>query len=355
MRTNDEKIYPLISIIVANWNSIRFRKLLDEFFESVFNLEYPNDRYEVIVVDNGSKDSSYKYIKEKYHNIKLIKLDKNYGFTKANNIGASFSRGEFLALINNDTVLEKNWLIEMVKYASKNADNIYCSNMLRYDKRDIISFNGGKLLSWGWTYPMQCYEEDKSNESNPILSFYADGCGTLISKKLFFALGGFDEDYHTYCEDYSLSWKAQLQGHKIYCIPTSKFYHNVSTTMGSRSLFTVYLLWRNRLRNMIKYPEIFTLLTMLPIYVACSIVTIVMIYLYQERNVSLIYPIVKAHIHVLLEFPKLLMERRIIQKDRKITDKELADIGLMLSFSESIRMVFKFLKYRTRFLKGIKK
>jgi len=94
---------------------------------------------------------------------------------------------------------------------------------------------------------------------------------------------------------------------------------------------------------------------MLPIYVACSIVTIVMIYLYQERNVSLIYPIVKAHIHVLLEFPKLLMERRIIQKDRKITDKELADIGLMLSFSESIRMVFNFLKYRTRFLKGIKK
>jgi len=353
MRTKDKQKYPFVSIIVANWNSLRFKGLLDEFFESIFNLEYPSDRYEVIVVDNGSTDTSYNYIKERYHKVKLIKLDKNYGFTKANNIGASFARGKFLALINNDTVLDKKWLIEMMKYASKNADNIYCSKMLRYDKRKIICFNGGKLLRWGWTKPIQSFEEDKSNVSNPFLSFYADGCGTLISKKLYFELGGFDEYYHTYCEDYSLSWKALLYGHKIYCIPKSKFYHNISTTMGSRSSFVIYLLWRNRLRNIIKYPEILTLIIMLPSYIACSIFTFIAIYLYQEKNGSLIYPIIKAHIRVLFELSMLINERRKIQANRKISDKELFNSGLMISFSESIRMSLNFIKYRNRFLKEI--
>ena len=348
-----EKIKPRVTILVANYNSLKFRDLLDEFFESVLNLNYPKDRYEVIVVDNGSRDGSLKYIRENYPRVRVIELDKNYGFAKANNIGASLSTGEFLALMNNDTVLDRNWLIEMVKYAVEEPNAIYCSKTLRYDKRDTIVFNGGKLLKWGWTNPLQCYQKDNENENAPILSFYADGCGTLISKETFSELGGFDEDYVSYCEDYSLSWKALLHGYKIYCIPTSKFYHKISETFGLRRPLVIYLFWRNSLRNIIKYPELSTLLAILPLYIFYSLFAYIVYYSFQEKNFLTIFPMIKAHFHVLRELPKLLKERKKIQAERKISDKELSNMGLILSFNESIKESLIFLKCKRKFWEGM--
>ena len=116
---NKNKTLPFCSIIVLNYYG---EKVIRDTIESLLSLNYPKERYEIIIVDNGSKDDSRKILlelKEKNNQIKLIFSDKNLGFSKGNNLGISAARGEYVALINNDCFAEKDWLIAMVKTAQK--------------------------------------------------------------------------------------------------------------------------------------------------------------------------------------------------------------------------------------------
>lgn len=128
------KNFPLCSVIILNYFG---EKVLEDTLKSLFNLNYPKDKLEIIVVDNNSKDSSLETIK-KYTDqdkIKSILLNKNYGFSKGNNYGLKIAKGEYVALLNNDCVVDKNWLIELVKVANKNPKALaFASKILLYSK-----------------------------------------------------------------------------------------------------------------------------------------------------------------------------------------------------------------------------
>ncbi len=122
---------------------------LEEGFESVFNLNYPRDKYEVVVVDNASSDGSPEWIRQNYPEVRLVRLDKNTGFARGNNIGVNCCQGKFITLANNDTVMDKDWLVELVKQALKDPQAIYCGKTLSYSKRDYIIFGGVCFLPGG--------------------------------------------------------------------------------------------------------------------------------------------------------------------------------------------------------------
>ncbi len=328
---------PLISILMVNYNG---QAHLKEFFESVFELNYPKERYEVVVVDNASCDGSADWIWKNYPQVKLICLDKNYGFTTGNNIGVKYCRGTFLALINNDTVLDKNWLIELVKHAVKDADAIYGSKMMWYSRRDYIVYGGGRLFAWGEPCHLQTYSKDPGTEREPSLTMYADGCGELISKEIFLKLDGFDESYFCYSDDIELSWKAWLLGYRIYFVPTAKFYHKVSATLGSRSFAFIYYIVRNQLRNIFKFTEFPNLIIMLPSYAFYSLSLYLAVYCFQEKKFSLILPMTKAFLKFFTEIPQLTPVRRHFQKYRRIRDRDLKKMGLILTFSQSVCEAF---------------
>lgn len=105
-----------VSIITVNYNG---RKYLGGFLDSVFKIDYPTDKYEVIVVDNASTDRSVKFIKDNYPQTKIIESARNLGFGKGNNLAMAQARGELFFLVNNDTVLDKNCLSEIVKTFTK--------------------------------------------------------------------------------------------------------------------------------------------------------------------------------------------------------------------------------------------
>ena len=344
---------PFVSILVVNYNG---KKHFDEFFNSMFNLEYPKTRYEIVVVDNGSSDGSVEYLVDKYSEyikgrrfpkIKIIKLNKNYGFAEGNNIGVNYCDGEFIALINNDTVVDKYWLSELIKHAVKDPNAIYGSKMLWYIKKDYIVYHGGVYLAWGWPLHLKGFEKNSDDQTEQILSVYADGCGMLISKSLFLKLGGFDKSYFAYAEDYELSWKAWLQGYRVYFIPTAKFYHKVSSTLGRISPNYIYLLWRNQLRNIIKFVELHNLLIMLPLFILHTIATYLI--LLVEGHPLTIIPMIKAYLKVLSELPTLIEIRREIQSRRVVRDRDLKKLGLILSFRESIMKSLDLLRKRKKF------
>ncbi len=324
---------PFVSILVLNYNGMAH---LDEFLGSATNLNYPRDKYEIVIVDNGSTDGSPEYIERNYPEVKLIRLDRNYGFAQGNNIGARYCKGDFLALINNDTVLDKNWLIELVRAAMEKPDAIYGSVMLKYGTRDVIIYHGGKLTAWGFARHLRTWERYSSPGGKPIMTFYADGCGLLISKDLFLRLGGFDGDYFCVAEDYELSWKAWLMGHEVFLIPTAKFWHKVSATMGAMSSRHMYLLWRNQLRNIIKFAEGANMLRMLALTIIYTIFASISLFCFLERKPYLILSVVKAYADVLRELPRLMRKRGVFQQIRKLRDKQLRKMGLIMGFLESI-------------------
>ncbi|MBI2011802.1 glycosyltransferase family 2 protein [Candidatus Daviesbacteria bacterium] len=156
---------PICSIIVLNYYG---EKVIRDTLDSLLNLNYPKKNYEIIVVDNNSKDKSKEILNKyanNYKNIKLIFLNKNLGFSRGNNVGIKKAKGEFVALLNNDCVVEKNWLKELVKIASKDK-KIFAVNskILLYQKFINIKFNiSPKLIPvYSWLSKSKLYNGSAS-------------------------------------------------------------------------------------------------------------------------------------------------------------------------------------------------
>ena len=118
---------PKISIIIVNHNG---KKLLEDCLTSLMKSEYPQDKYEIIVVDNASSDTSVSYIAKNFPTIKVITLDTNCGFTGANNVGIDHANGEYIVLLNNDTIVDPDWIRQLVIAAKPERVGIVSSKLL---------------------------------------------------------------------------------------------------------------------------------------------------------------------------------------------------------------------------------
>jgi len=224
---------PKISIIIVNWNG---REYLKTCLDSVFSQSYKN--FKVILVDNGSTDDSLDFVKKNYSDVEIIPLDKNYGFAKANNIGMEAALKdetvEYIALLNNDTKVEKKYLIELVKViSSDNKIGICASKMLRMDNPGILDSTGhifpdgvGVINDRGGGETDIGQYDDKLD----VIGACAGAC--LYKRKMLEEIGLFDESFGSYYEDAELSWRAYKAGWKAKYVPTALVYHKRYGTSG---------------------------------------------------------------------------------------------------------------------------
>jgi GT2 family glycosyltransferase len=104
-----------VSIITVNYNG---RRHLASLLPSLLELDYPPERREILVVDNGSTDGSVAFVRDTYPGVRVIESGENLGFAGGNNLGMRAARGELVALINNDTVADRSWLRGLVEAAA---------------------------------------------------------------------------------------------------------------------------------------------------------------------------------------------------------------------------------------------
>lgn len=233
-----------VSVVIPNYNG---EKYLEKCLDSLMEQSLKPD--EIIIVDNDSKDKSIDIINKYKNKIKLIVLDKNYGFSVAVNRGIRESNSEYVALLNNDTELDKNWLEELVKCISSDK-NIFscCSKMLRYDNRNIIDDAGDFYTALGWEQKIgdganACKKHMVSKEV-----FSACAGAAIYRKEIFDKIGYFDENFFAYMEDVDLSYRAKIYGYKNYYCADAKVYHIGSATSGSKyNNFKVKLASRNNI------------------------------------------------------------------------------------------------------------
>lgn len=113
-----EKNNLLVSIIILNYNGKLF---LEECFSSLYKIDFPKEKYEIIMVDNGSSDLSVKFTKGNFPDIRIIESKVNLGFAGGCNLGVKESRGKYVVFLNNDTKVEKKWLEVLVKRIESNT------------------------------------------------------------------------------------------------------------------------------------------------------------------------------------------------------------------------------------------
>jgi len=231
---------PLVSVIVLNYNA---GELLLNCIESVKKSAYKN--LEIIVVDNISTDKSQKICKEKYPDIKLIQNDENFGYWEGNNIGIREAKGDYIIILNPDTIVESNWIEELISAYNKFGEGLYQPKHLSLNEKTVYMSAGNMLNIFGFGYAREKGNKDE-NQFNKIEEIgYASGTCLFTSSAVLKKVGLFDPFIFLYHDDLDLGWRASQLGIKSYYVPTSLIYHAESYSLKWNAE-KFYWLERNR-------------------------------------------------------------------------------------------------------------
>jgi len=231
---------PLVSVIVLNYNA---GELLLNCIESVKKSAYKN--LEIIVVDNISTDKSQKICKEKHPDIKLIQNDENFGYCEGNNIGIREAEGDYIIILNPDTIVESNWIEELISAYNKFGEGLYQPKNLSLNEKTVYMSAGNMLNIFGFGYAREKGNKDE-NQFNKIEEIsYASGTCLFTSSAVLKKVGLFDPFIFLYHDDLDLGWRASQLGIKSYYVPTSLIYHAESYSLKWNAE-KFYWLERNR-------------------------------------------------------------------------------------------------------------
>lgn len=323
---------PLVSIIIPNYNG---KIHLEECLNSLKKIEF--DDYEIIFVDNASNDGSVEFVRNFSQKIKILPLEKNYGFAEGCNLGVEKALGTFIVFLNNDTKVDTFWLKELLLAVEKYGENnIYSSKVLFYDEPGTLNTIGGVITPMGSGLDINFGKEDITEYNKVRFVGSPSGCSMLLKKSLFLEMDGFDKDYFAYLEDVDFGWRCWLKGHKTYFIPQSIVYHKYGSTGGKIDTpFRVFNVQKNRLFNILKN---FSLSNLIKGFIVSAIFDLVRIATFiVQGDFSLISAVLRGDYAFIKGIPKTLHKRKYIQENRKISDKEMQNMELIASLNWCVK------------------
>ena len=251
-----------VTIIIPNYNGKHF---MEPCLKSL--AEQTCKDFKILVVDNASTDGSVKYMKEEYPEIETLVLEKNYGFSKAVNVGIRHADTPYVLLLNNDTTVEPHFVLEMIR-AIERSRYIFSvsSKMIQMYHPELIDSAGDLYTVIGWGI---CRGAGRSitNYTEDCEIFSACAGAAIYRRELFKKIGYFDENHFAYLEDIDVGYRAKIYGYKnVYC-PSALVYHVGSGTSGSKyNAFKVKLSARNNIYvNYKNMPALQLLLNLLPL------------------------------------------------------------------------------------------
>lgn len=239
----------MISIIILNYNG---RDFLEECLNSVLLQTFED--FEVIIADNCSTDDSINFIKENFsdNRIRIVESDENLGFAGGNNLGLKHANGEFIVLLNNDTVVDKDWLKCLYELINSDktigiAQSLVITEGIPsryYEKNGIVNLLGHNI--------MEVFDigEDGIGEI-----FQATGCSLIIRKSLLDEIGGlFLDEYFAYAEDTFLCFKVKFSGKRIMHTSKSLVQHKGNASFKKQKSSSLYFYQeRNRMLNFLLF------------------------------------------------------------------------------------------------------
>lgn len=253
-----------LAIVILNFNTKHF---LQEYLPKV--LEF-SPQADIWVIDNGSSDGSYNYLKENFPEVSLVKLEKNLGFAGGYQEGLKSIMADWYVLLNSDILPSKNWLEPLLHYVQEHPMvKIVQPYLYTMHDQDLFEYAGGAGGYWDYLgYPFcrgrvfHHLEKDQGQYPSGKVG-WASGAALMIDAKVFWEAGGFDEYFFAHMEEIDLCWRVQRMGYEIHAVEDSKIQHVGGGTLPVGSPYKTYLNFRNNLILLFKNLPLFRFILVL--------------------------------------------------------------------------------------------
>ena len=241
---------PLVELIIVNWNG---RHLLGPCLTALSR--DPGVDFQVTVYDNGSTDGSVAYLESEFPTVRILRGRRNVGFAPAVNEAIRTSSAPYVALLNNDTEVEANWLAELIRAAETDPSvGMVASQMVFWSAPDTINSAGIEIDRCGIAWDRQG-GRPVAPDDRLVEIFGPSGGAALFRRAMLDQIGLFDADFFAYLEDVDLAWRAQLAGWRCLYNPGARVRHHHSATGREGSPLKNFLLSRNKVWTVFKnYP-----------------------------------------------------------------------------------------------------
>ena len=244
-----------LAIVILNWNGA---EMLKKYLPSV--LQYSKDEAVVYVADNASTDISIALLKEQFPEVKLILLEKNWGFAEGYNKALEQVDAEYYLLLNSDIEVTPGWLMPMLSFMESHEEVAACQpKLLSIFQRDSFEYAGacgGYLDRYGYPFcrgrVFDVVEQDRGQYDEPAKVHWATGAALLVRARIYKEVGGLDARFFAHQEEIEMCWRMRIRGYQIYCLPESKVYHVGGGTLPKSNPMKTYLNFRNNLTMLYK-------------------------------------------------------------------------------------------------------
>jgi len=311
-----ESSEPLVSIVILNYNA---GKLLDDCLHSIHKTEKVN--FEIILVDNASTDKSYKEYTQKFPDVNLIENSKNLGYCEGNNVGIRATKGEFVVVLNPDTIVNPTWLHELLHAYKKNGEGIYQPKILATTDHDMLLSSGQFIQLFGFGYSRGKGETHIEGSNNIEKIGYASGTCIFTSKKIIEKLNLFDPFLFAYHDDLDLCWRASMLGINSFYVPSSVIFHPIEGYSFKWSKFKFYLMERNRQYCLLTHFSKSSYFKMLP---SLILVDFAVSLFYLKKG--MFGTKIRTSLNILKNLTKISKKYQEIQSTRILSDKEIIKI-----------------------------
>ncbi|MCL4208930.1 glycosyltransferase family 2 protein, partial [Patescibacteria group bacterium] len=310
----------LVSVIIPTYNGLEHLK---KCLTSLYKQEYK--QIEVIVVDNNSSDQSVSYIKKNFPQVKLVESKENLGFAESNNIGFDKSIGEYILLLNNDTLVTAKFLTNLVSTINSQEDiGAVQPKIFFMDNPELLDSTGSFLTGTGLLYHVGINRKNFDIYNHKKFIYSAKGACLLIKRSVLRAslLDGkvFDTTYFAYFEETDLCHRIWLSGYKVLYEPKSVIFHKMGATSTMlQNSFIQFHSFKNRINTYLKNLSYRKMILILLINILISNVYAILALL--KLNLSLALSIYKAIWWNVVNIGQTIKKRKFVQqKIRKVSD-----------------------------------
>lgn len=240
-----------VAIAILNWNG---NELLEKYLPSVVS-NSSGEGVSVYVIDNGSTDNSIHLLQTKFPAVKVISLDKNYGFADGYNKGLKQIDAQYFVLLNSDVEVTPGWINPLLQILENNNEIVACQpkirSFLQKDQFEYAGAAGGYLDKFGFPFCkgrlFNIYEKDNGQYDKSAEIFWASGACLFIRSEQYFEIGGLDAEFFAHMEEIDLCWRILSRGYKIVYVPDSIVYHLGGATLSKTNPHKTFLNFRNNL------------------------------------------------------------------------------------------------------------
>lgn len=243
-----------LAVVILNYNGA---SMLSRFLPSV--LKY-SPGAEILVADNASTDDSVAVVADGFPAVRLIRLDRNYGFADGYNMALEQVEAEYCLLLNSDVEVTQGWLEPLLSFMESNPDAVACQpKILAYNNKTQFEYAGaagGFIDRYGYPYCrgrlFDTVEEDNGQYNDVCRVFWATGAAMMVRSDAFRKAGGFDGRFFAHMEEIDLCWRMLARGGEIYVVPQSMVYHVGGATLKKSNPRKTFLNFRNNLLMLYK-------------------------------------------------------------------------------------------------------